>query len=70
MSPRNARVHQVHIDKEAKAEMRLITSESGVFRIGDGVLVETEAGIWRCGHVDHRAPSGPGGVIMVTLEQR
>ena len=50
--------------------MRMITSDSGVYRIGDRVLVEMAAGVWRRGHVDHRAPSGPGGVIMVTLEER
>ena len=70
MSPRNARAHQVHVDREPQANMRMITSDSGVYRIGDRVLVEMAAGVWRRGHVDHRAPSGPGGVIMVTLEER
>ena len=70
MSPRNARAHQVHVDREPEASTRLITSDSGVYRIGDRVLVEMAAGVWRRGHVDHRAPSGPGGVIMVTLERQ
>ena len=69
MSPRNARAHQVHVEREPQAEMRLITSDSGVYRAGDRVLVEMRPGLWRRGHVDQRTPSGPGGVIMVTLEQ-
>ena len=66
MSPRNARAHQVHIENEPQAEMRMITSNTGVYRISDRVLVETGPGLWRRGCVDYRTPSGPGGVIMVT----
>lgn len=69
MSPRNARIHLVHVDHEAEARPRLITSDSGVYRMGDRVLVEMGPGLWRRGHVDHRPPSGPGGVTMVTLER-
>ena len=69
MSPKSARVHQVHVDKEGKAEMRLISGDTPGMAMGTKVLVEMAPGIWRRGHVDHRAPSGPGGVIMVTLER-
>lgn len=67
MSPRNARLHLVHVGKETESRARLICSDIGVYRMGDRVLVEMSPGLWRRGHVDHRAPSGPGGVIMVTL---
>lgn len=68
MQIQNARTHIVHLNKEPAARPRLIVSESGVFRIGDRVLVH-DADLWLKGHVDHRAPSGPGGVVMVTAER-
>ena len=67
MTPRDARVHQVHIGSEAEAKPRLITSNTGVYRPGDRVLVEVSPSLWLRGHVDARDASGPGGVIMVTL---
>jgi hypothetical protein len=69
MNARNARVSLVHIDSEAEAKHRRITSESGVFRMDDRVIFELEPGEWRRGHVDHRAPSCAGGVVMVTSDE-
>jgi hypothetical protein len=68
LDPKNARVSPVHVDLEPSPKHRKITSESGTYRIADRVLVEVD-GRWRTGHVDHRAPSGPGGVVMVTLDR-
>lgn len=69
MDRRNARTALVHLDGEETAQPRLITSEKPGYRIGDRVLFQrTHGGAWAYGHVDHRAPSGPGGVIMVTTE--
>jgi hypothetical protein len=68
LDPKNAHVCQVHVDNEPASQHRKITSESGTYRMSDRVLVLVD-GVWRRGHVDHRAPSGPGGVVMITLEQ-
>lgn len=68
LDPKNARVSPVHIAGEPTSRHRKITSESGTYRMSDRVLVEVD-GRWRTGHVDHRAPSGPGGVVMVTLDR-
>lgn len=68
MDPKKARVRPVHVDDEPVAQHRKITSESGTYRMSDRVLVLFD-GVWRRGHVDHRAPSGPGGVVMITLDR-
>lgn len=69
MDIRNARTRLVHVDNELDAKPRLIVCESIGFHIGDKVLFQqNHGGRWAVGHVDHRAPSGPGGVIMVTSE--
>ena len=70
MSPRNARVHQVHVAGELTAQMRLISCEAPGIRAGNRVLVEMAPGQWLCGQLDQRPASGPGGVIMVTLDRR
>lgn len=68
MSPKNARVHLVHLAGEPDAQPRRLSGESPALTMGTRVLVELSPGYWRRGHVDHRAPSGPGGVTMVTLD--